>query len=201
MFKETAKIDKLFDDIHDGWLETQRGTLFLNDDPKFEKLEQACIDYLIYKGYKIVKPIESKYNVKKFDDLIHLFYAFSDKQHPELMNNYRNLAKDRKIASLFVEARMAVSGINKNKAMNECAEIIETIFTNEKDFNFEIPITFGILGQVNCGWITDKAVQIINKKKLNSENERRKELIASMDEKYDAEVVSFGDLDKILKNL
>jgi hypothetical protein len=57
------------------------------------------------------------------------------------------------------------------------------------------------LGQQKLGWITEKAIQIINKNKLNREDERRNELIASMEEKYDAEVVSFGDLDKILKNL
>lgn len=196
----SIELDKLIQHIQDGITETFQNDMF-NSNPDYSILIEACKNFLVYKGYKIITPVNCLYNVKKTDDLIHLFYALSDAKHPELMNSYRNLEKDRFLAKEFVKSRMLASGVNKEEAIKECAEIIDTIFRDEGEFNFEIPLTFGILGQKNCGWITDKAVQIINKKKLNIENEGREELIAEYERHYDAESGGFEDLDTILKTL
>jgi len=192
--------EKILDQIHEGWLETQQGTLFGSENPPFELLEDACVEFLKYKGYKIVKPL-SRFDVKRLDDLIYLFYAYSDLKHPELINNYRNLSRDRALAKYFVTAREEASNMCRKAAMDECAEIIATIFEHEVEFNFKIPLTFSVLGQKNCGWITEKAIQIMNKKRMNKDEERREALIASLDKKYDAEPGGFEDLDEILKNL
>lgn len=196
-----SEFEKITKKIYDGWLETQQGSFLGDANTSFDSLTNACIEYLKFKGYKVVEPTKPKYNIKKLDDLIHLFYAFSDNRHPELMNNYRHIDRDRKIASALVRSRREATGYGMKVAMNECGEIIETIFEHEKEFNFTIPITFGILGQKNCGWITDKSIQIMNRKRLKAAEEKKVEYIAKLDEKYDAEPDGFGDLDEILENL
>ena len=192
--------DKILEKIHEGWLETQQGTLFGSENPPFELLADACIEYLKYKGYKVVKPLK-RFDIKKLDDLIHLFYAYSDLKHPELINSYRNLVRDRALTKHLIVARQEASNMCRKAAMNECAEIIATIFEHEKEFNFKRPVTFNVLGQKNCGWITEKAIQIMNKKIMGKDEERREILIASLDKKYDAEPGGFEDLDEILENL
>lgn len=195
------EFDKLIQRIQDGITETFQSAVFDGSDFKHKSLIGACKEFLTEYGYKVIEPVKYVYNINNIDGLIHLFHALSDAKHPELLNNYRNLAKDRKIASLFVKARMEASNINKEKARQECAEIIKTIFEYESEFNFNIPLTFGILGQKNCGWVTDKAIQIINKKKQNKKERRKKELIIKYEERYNVEQEPFGNLDKILKNL
>jgi hypothetical protein len=195
------ELDKILEDLHEGWSGTQQVGLFTSETQLYSVLTQACIKYLKYFGYKITEPNKPKYNVQKLDDLIYLFYAFLDNAHPELTNSYRHMDRDRKIASCFLKARKDATGYSTKVALVECAEIIETIFEHEKDFNFRIPLTFGVLGQKNCGWITDKAIQIMNRKKLDEERKQRDKLIAELDDKYDAEPDGFGDLDAILKNL
>lgn len=195
------EFDKLIQHIQDGIVDTQKNDIF-SDEINYDSLVDACKQFLAHKGYKVVDPINYTYSVKKLDDLIHLFYALSDTKHPDLMNNYRDIIKDRILAKRFIESRMTTSGINKKEALKECAEIIDVVFRHEEEFNFNIPLTFGILGQKNCGWITEKAIQIINRKRLNSENERRNELITAFEKMYDAEPgEGFGDLNEILKNL
>lgn len=194
-------LDVILSEISCALLSLQQESLFEDFESKHRELSFACEKYLKHRGFVVVPPNTPKYKIKKLDDLIHLFYAFSDNKHPELMNSYRNLDRDRKIASSMVKARMDARGCSIEVARAECAEIIETIFLHEKDFNFKIPISFGILGQKNCGWITDKAIQIINRKRLNAEKERSDEYLKKLDEKYDAEPDGFGDLNEILGNL
>ncbi len=196
-----SEFEKLTRNIREGLLETDRGSFIGDVNPTFDLLTNACVGYLRFKGYKVTEPTKPKYSVKKVDDLVHLFYAFSDNKHPELMNSYRNIGRDRKMASTFVKSRMDATGHGRCVAMAECAEIIETVFNYEKEFKFNIPISFGILGQKNCGWITDKAIQIINKKRLKVDRERRRKYIEELDRIYDSEPDGFGDLDEILKNL
>lgn len=195
------ELDRFIQHIQDGIVNTLKNDIF-DDKVNYDVLIDACKLFLIYKGYKVVGPVEYTYSVRKLDDLIHLFYALSDAKHPEFINNYRNLVRDRVLAKRFIESRMKISGVNKKEAMNECAEIIDTIFIHEKEFNFDTPLVFGMLGQKKLGWITEKAIQIINKRKLNSEREGRDKLITAFEKIYDAEPgEGFGDLNEILKNL
>ena len=81
--------------------------------------------------------------------------------------------------------------------------LIHTVLKHESDFNFNMPLTFSAFGQANCGWITDKAIQIMNKKKAK-EDEYRAEVAqeACLNyyiEKHGEDSIGF-DLDKILKN-
>ena len=194
-------LDDILDEISCALKELDQDNVFVSLPERHSALLDACQRYLRYQGFKTIAPERRTYNIKKLDDLIHLFYSFSDHNHPELMNSYRNFGRDRKIASGMVKSRMEANGYGMPIAMNECADIIETIFNHESEFNFKIPISFGILGQKNCGWITDKAIQIINRKKIKAKEERRRNYIKELDKKYDAEPDGFGDLDELLEKL
>lgn len=198
-----VKVEQMFDDIHKGWLETQQEGLFFGSNQKFEKLEQACVFYLKYKGYKIIKPVIYKYNIKKSENLIKLFYLLLDRAHPEYTNVYRNLSKDRATIKRFIESRLESSNLSKEAILNECAEIIDTIFKYESEFKFKFPINLGMLGQKNCGWITEKSIQIINNKKTNSSKIKQEKLITKYEEEYNEEEMGFSnsDINSILKNL
>lgn len=177
------------------------GDFLKSEKEKKDFVLSVCIELLLEEGYKVVEREKPKYNIRNYDDLIHLFYGFLEYRHPEFACNFRDLNRDRKIAKLFIEERARINNINKENALGECAEIIETIFIHEEEFNFKIPLTFGILGQQKLGWVTDKAIQIINRKKLNKNEERRAALIKSYEQSYESEAEGFGDLKEILKNL
>ena len=194
------ELEKIIQHVQDGITETFQVDMF-GSEPKCDVLIDACKRFLKYRGFKIVDPLNKEFNVKKADDLITLFYSFLYYYHPELTNVYRNMSVNRKLANLFIKTRMTASGVNKKEAMNECASIIKTIFEHEEEFKFDRPITFDILGQKNCGWITDKAIQLINKNKLNGDEERRDKLIASYENVYDSEPGGFEDLSEILEKL
>lgn len=175
---------------------------FLSPDP--EKLAKVCKGFLIFMGYKVVDPIERTFNVKNINDLITLFYAYLDYKHPELAGSHRNIKKDRAIAKRFLEARMEIGSLNKEYALNECAEIIKTIFDREPEFNFTIPLSFEIFGQQALGWITKKAVEL-----MNAENEaKQQKIIEQIQDRHIQKYLnehgeeSLGfDVDELLKKL
>jgi len=195
-------LEVILEEISEALKDLEQGALFTSVEEKHKVLSQACVKYLRYKGFKVVEPDKPTHtNISKLDDLIFHFYGLSDRLHPELKTSYRNLAQHRKLASALVKSRMDACGYGFKAALQECAEIIDTIFNHEAEFNFTVPISFGILGQKNCGWITDKAIQIINKNKLKTAEERRKKYIEDLEKVYDAEPDGFGDLDEIERNL
>lgn len=167
-----------------------------------EDLELACLEFLRFKGYKVSQPINYRYKVTKLDDLVHFFYTLLNSKHPEYINVYRNMGRDRAIAKRFVENRIYATGYGEDIALRECAEIIATVFEYEKDFKFRTDINFGMFGQKNLGWITEKAVNIINKKTTKVSEEKTAQRIAEIEieqrDKYD---LGFDDLDDILNRM
>jgi hypothetical protein len=137
--------------------------------PDYTELAKYCKEFLLDLGYKVVNPVNYKFKVTRIEDLFNLFYDRLEYYHPEMTGVYRNLNRDRATASRFVEARAKASGIDEKYALSECAEIILTVFEYEDEFNFNLPLTFEMFGQVNCGWITDKAVRIMNRDKETKE--------------------------------
>lgn len=168
---------------------------------KTTQLVKACIEYLKFSGYKVIQLPKYIYTVKSLDDLISFFYSMLELKHPGHVSDYRNIAENRAIAKRFVEARSKASGVSKKEALNECAEIIRTVFNHEYDFNFKHKMTFRLFGQDKFGWVTDKAIQIINKNLEVGYEElaekRREEMIDAQDKKD----IGFGDLQEILDKL
>ena len=165
------------------------------------QLIEACIEYLKASGYKVIKLPKYNYTVKTLDELISFFYNMLELKHPGHVADHRDVAENRTIAKLFIKARANASGLNKKDVLNECAEIIRTIFNHEQEFNFKYKITFRIFGQDKLGWVTDKAIQIMNRgldiEKEELAEKRREEMIEAQDPKD----IGFGDLQEILDKL
>lgn len=161
--------------------------------PDYTELASYCKDFLLDLGYKVVNPISYKFKATRIDDLFNLFYERLEYYHPEMTGSYRNLKRDRAVASRFVEARVKASGISEKHALSECAEIILTVFEYENDFNFNLPLTFEMFGQANCGWITDKAVQIMNK----TREKRERLMVDKMIEEYNDEYIKKHGIESI----
>ena len=158
---------------------TQPG--FLPTD--YSELEDYCKEFLLKSGYRVVRPLKTRFKATREDDLFHLFYDRLKYYHPET-SVYSNLKRDRAIASRFVKARMELGDVSKEYALNECAEIILTVFEHEADFNFNLPLTFEMFGQANCAWITEKAIDIMNEKREKREAEIIDKMIDEYNEKY-----------------
>lgn len=193
-----ARIDYIAN-IRNVVLVSDQSNLFVDDNNT--QLINACIEYLKVSGYKIIELPKYIYTVKSLDELISFFYSMLELKHPGYISGYRNMSGDRAIAKRFVEARIKASGFNKKEALNECTEIIRTVFDHESEFNFKYKITFKIFGQDKLGWVTDKAIQIINNT-LEIENEelaekRREEMIDAQDTKN----LGFDNLQGILDQL
>ncbi len=152
--------------------------------PDYTELVTYCKELLLDLGYKVVNPVSYKFKATRIDDLFNLFYERLEYYHPEMTGSYRNLKRDRAVASRFVEARAKASSISEKHALSECADIILTVFEHEDEFNFNLPLTFEMFGQANCGWITDKAVQIMNREREGKERAAVDKMIDDYNNEY-----------------
>jgi hypothetical protein len=146
----------------------------------------------------VTVPQVFKHKINNVDDLIRYFYSLlNDKDSVRYTTSY-NESKDRATAKRFVSNRMLATGTSKEYALNECGEIVSTVFKHEKEFKFKYDITFSIFGQDNLKWVTDKAIQIMNKNLQEKEEEEaeilREKAIATQDDSD----LGFNDLDDLL---
>jgi hypothetical protein len=130
-----------------------------------DSIERACISFLEYRGYRVNKmeEVATGKPVKDIKDLIDYFYTMYKRYHPDVYI-YRNREQDLSLAASFVEARQVADELTKEQALKQCAAIIQVIFEEEERFHFTMPVTFGVFGQKNCGWITEVAVRILNER-------------------------------------
>jgi hypothetical protein len=194
-------VDKLINRMKELTEDLIQPTLFERD---YSELIKVCKEFLEKKGYKTVRCHYTFPKINKSTDLIDLFDALFMRHHPDLLAPYRKQSISRSIAKRFVDSRIKAGSLSKEQALLECAEIINTIFRHEDEFNFTMPLSFGMLGQENCGWITDKAIQIMNRKKAK-EDEIRAEIAQEMCAKeyiktHGEKGLGF-DLDKILERM
>jgi len=167
-----------------------------------DDLEEACAAFLKFKGYRVINPTDYKYNIRNITDLASFFYAMLDSRHPEYINVYRNLGRDRKIASLFVRNRMETTGNSKEIALKECAAIIDTVFKYEKKFKFRTDIYFGMFGQANLSWVTRRAVELMNKKTDDVRREKSRKDVERIEHEQQAEYdLGFNNIDSILARI
>ena len=107
------------------------GELFATSEELEVKRIEDSKELLISKGYRVEDPPNSfKFNIKSTDGLIEFFYSRISLKHPELKQVSRRKARDRKIVSEFIKVRMA-KGINRERAIDECAEMIDILFRYE----------------------------------------------------------------------
>ena len=115
---------------------------------------------------------------------------------------YRNAGRDRSIASSFVKNRMETTGASEEIALKECASIVETVFTHEKEFKFKTDVFFGMFGQSNLSWVTSKAVEIMNKRITKVAEERSRQEIERIEKEQEANFdLGFSNIDSVLARI
>ena len=183
--------------------EDQR-TFMGGDDASVESTSiEAAIDFLRQRGYRIQEPIVVDASINTRKDLINYFYRRLDSKYPSRrLSMAPNYSLDMQVMARLVKARMD-TGLGEQAAIQECIRIIDAIFTHEKEFSFKYPIRdTRILGQVKLGWVTSKALAIIEDKQRDAEHElirKRAEEVEFSVEKSDEEVES--GLDALLKSM
>ena len=91
-----------------------------------------------------------------------------------------NLEQELRAFRLFVEAREE-SGLNRFNAIQQCVAIIDTIFEHEDEFHFNRPVDIRIIGQGKAGWITQKALLIMNDKDHEQKESEFKDRVAQIE--------------------
>jgi len=158
---------------------------------------------LIKAGYKIAEPLVVNESVNNLPELLNYFYMRLFTLYPQnQLTTIKNFQKDMELIRKFVEARKV--NMNEQSAIQECVAIIDVIFDHEEDFNFKHPITIGVLGQAKSGWITEKAVFILNRELVEKDEEeverRMKEVEDDYEEKVDLKKTA-NRLDRILAKI
>jgi len=191
-------IEKILHNIEEGLSETQQETLFGSESVG---LEDACVDYLKYKGYSVKEPLLCPYKIKKLTDLIALFYVLLSKHNDKDTIVYKNEKQDLRIAKYFVESIQHTDGLSKQAAMDHCASIIQTVFKNIDRFKFNIPLTFGVFGQQKMSWVTELSIKILNEKIEKYKELRLEKKIDEMLLRYNKEDIGWSDdvLNTVLK--
>lgn len=190
----------LINEIRSAIKVSEQQSIFDSSSPE-QKLEDACAAYLKSKGYRISKAKQFIDNIESTDELIKHFYLLLNSRCSEEYITSFNRKKDLGIAKKFIEERMLVTEADKPYVLNECGCIIRTVFEHEKEFNFTRAIDFSIFGQDNLKWVTDKALQIMNRemRKLKEENEEY--LRERMIEAQDKTNLGFDNLDELLATI
>lgn len=130
-------------------------------------------------GYQVTDPILADTKVVTLTDLRNYFFKRLWSKHPSSQQySIDNIKSDLRLIRLFVEAREE-KGLNRFNAIQQCVAIIDVIFNYEEEFCFKEPISIGVLGQAKSGWITEKALYILN---TNLRKEEELEIKRRVDE-------------------
>lgn len=165
-----------------------------------DKLKEACVKYLNYYGYKVVAPHKFDRKVVDMADLIALFYGLLKTKTPNDFATSYNHKQDLSIASRFINSRMEATGAGRERALDECGEIIRTVFVHYDEFNFKFAPSFTIFGQSKFRWVTDKALNIMNDKNKAMREERAEKMRQKAVDLYETND-GYDDLDEILANM
>ena len=130
--------------------------------PNFNSIDDLCIEWLKDRHYSVRPPIGYPVKITKLDEIISMFYDFLSTAYQKHLLPPSNIMRDRAIAKAFIEKRMEADKISRKDAMQQCALIVQTVLRTPEVFKFETPPTFGIFGQAEMGWITERAIKIIN---------------------------------------
>ena len=172
--------------------------------PNFKSIDELCVEWLKARGHSVRPPMGHPVKITKLDELISMFNGFLDNTYDRHLLPYSNEKKDRAIAKAFVENRMNHDKISYETALEQCGLIIQIIFTRKDIFRFETPPTFSIFGQAEMGWVTDRAVQLINQaitKDITTETERAVDKMTKEIEEKCQMGRSLAELQEISKKL
>lgn len=164
-------------------------------------IEESAVKYLEEKGYKVVPPLVLPTKIESSVDLYYTYRKLVDRYHPEWRNVYIKTEQARKIAKRFVETRMQAEGVSRKRALQLCAEILYAVFKFEDEFKFRTSIQFGMFGQGEFKWVSDKAIQLINARQDKLDEEYSDLMINDMYSRIKPRGWSEKKLDRAIKIL
>jgi hypothetical protein len=169
------------------------------------KTREESKELAVENGYEVSDTFVVNDRVVTLKDLRNYFFMRLWAKYPSRQTHYyENWHVELRMIRLFVEA-IEKRGLNRSRAIQRGVEIIDVIFNNEEEFNFRNPIDIRVLGQGKSGWITGKAIDILNRKsEKRAEAEMRKKADELEDElMQDLEISAYvnKNLDKILAEM
>lgn len=176
---------------------------FLTGESVDDSQIEAAKEILLNAGYKVEK-INVTTKARKIQDIKNHFYNRLWAKYPDRYSNrVSNIERDMRFASLFVESRMNPKTVGKVVALQECMDIIDIIFDYEEEFMFKTPIMdITILGQGKLGWITQKAVEILNREKGKEIARESEKMLKELEESMEIDLnEKSNELINMLKNL
>ena len=178
---------------------SQQGDLFGNKDVFIDKSVRICEEFLKASGFSVRRPMNYPNKIKKPDDLIKLFYMLVEKNHEDYLSVSSNTSRDRAIAKAFVKHRIEDGNLDYNTALQQCGMIITQVFKRTDVFKFDTAPSFGIFGQGDMAWVTERAVQLINEDIKKEKEIFHKQTIDRMTEELEKESsgISLEELEKI----
>ena len=198
-------LDKFLDDVQKLIITSQQGDLFGNKTTLTKKSADVCVEFLKGQGYSVGPPISYPVKITKLNELISLFYSFVRSTYQKHLWPYSNDKKDGAIAKAFVEGRMKDDMISYEVALQQCGSIVQTIFKRPDIFKFETAPSFSIFGQAGMGWVTERAVKLINgqiaKDKATATERAVEEMTKKIEENCPNVGYSLEELETIRKKL
>lgn len=164
--------------------------------------KEEARDLAIEVGYKVLTPVFVDEKIVTLKDLRKLFYSRLYEKF-KIDENYMfgNYQIDLKYLRLLVEEREA-EGLNRFNAIQEAAAIINIIFDNLDEFNFDRVPDIRILGQKKMAWVTDKALRLMNERIEKNKMLESKNIAEDIEVQIEKEMNgSKNNLQKILDNL
>jgi len=163
---------------------------------------EAAKEILLKAGYRIIDPVVINDKITNKRQLRDYFYMRLDSKHPNRQRRRMpNIKFDMQIIGRFVDSQM--NGVSEKVAIQECVSIIDTLFDYEEEFKFKYPLTdIGILGQGKMSWITEKAIDLLNKKRQQSVEKETNKKADAIENSYDIDVKErLDNLDALLKKM
>lgn len=153
-------------------------------------------------GWQVTEPILVNDKVITMKDLRNYFFMRLWTKYPNRYKYYvDNIKNEFRLLRFFVESREE-KGLNKFNAIQQCVAIIDAIFDYEEEFNFKTPIDIRVVGQAKAGWITEKALQLVNNNLLKSREKEAERRIAEMEDNREINLKEKAkELDEMLANM
>lgn len=153
-------------------------------------------------GWQVTEPILVNNKVITLKDLRNYFFMRLWTKYPNRYKYYvDNIKNEFRLLRFFVESREE-KGLNKFNAIQQCVAIIDAIFDYEEEFNFKTPIDIRVIGQAKAGWITEKALQLVNNNLLKSREKEAERRIAEMEDNREINLKEKAkELDEMLANM
>jgi len=177
--------------------------ILYKNEYRVAKTAEDAKELAIEAGYKVSEPVVVNSKVVNLTDLRNYFYMRLWNHYPNQQPYHieGNIKNELRAFRLFVESREK-TGLNRFNAIQECVEIIDTIFDHVSKFKFKKPIDLRVIGQGKAGWITQKAILIMNDEHQKKREKEIKEIIDKYDEEVEVDLnEKANELDTLLARM